>query len=259
MKTHHYLLLVILLLTSGCLHLQEDKNMDVLFQVSTINALMGGLYDGEITYGELKKHGDFGIGTFNGLDGEMIALGGRFYQIGDDGIANWFSDSLKTPFAAVTFFEADKSVQLKETVDYAQLKQYLDELLPSRNIFYAIKIEGTFNYVKTRSVPRQAKPYPPIAEVIKNQPTVEFQLVEGTMVGFYCPAYVSGVNIPGYHFHFINENEISGGHLLKCQIKDAKIEIDYTADFFMALPETKEFYQADLTKDKPAQVDAMEK
>lgn len=46
-----------------------------LFQYSTLEALLGGVYDGEVTVGELLTHGDFGLGTFNSLDGEMIILG----------------------------------------------------------------------------------------------------------------------------------------------------------------------------------------
>ena len=122
MRIIRYLLTAILLVVTmtGCLHCK--KNKDVLFQISTIGALLEGVYDGETTYGELKRHGDFGIGTFNGLDGEMIGLEGKFYQIKTDGIAYLFDDSMKTPFATVTFFESDKSALLNNVENYGQLK-----------------------------------------------------------------------------------------------------------------------------------------
>lgn len=41
-------------------------------EITGLSALLQGDYDGEITYGELKKYGDFGLGTFNSLDGEMF-------------------------------------------------------------------------------------------------------------------------------------------------------------------------------------------
>ena len=241
----------------GCSHLQ--KNDDVLFQTSTINALLEGVYDGEITFRELGQHGDFGIGTFNGLDGEMIGLDGSFYQVKADGVAYPVDDSMKTPFAVVTFFESDRSVLLDKTVDYKQLEQYLDSLLPTKSIFYAIRITGTFEYIKTRSVPRQKKPYPRLVEVVKNQPTFELSDVEGTMVGFRCPVYVEGINVPGYHIHFITSDRESGGHLLECRMKDVKIEIDYTSRFYMVLPESGEFHEVDLTKDKQAELEKIEK
>lgn len=238
MKIIRYLLVVtsLVIAISGCSCLQENK--DVLFQTSTMNAIFKGVYDGEITYKELRQHGDFGIGTFNGLDGELFALEGKFYRIKADGIAYPVDDSMKTPFAVVTFFEPDKSVLLDETFDYKQLQQYLDNLLPTKDIFYAIKIEGTFKYIKARNIPRQNKPYPQFSEVVKNQLIFEFHNVEGTMVGFWCPAYLEEINVPGYHLHFITKDRKTGGHLLECQVQDVKIEIDYTPEFHVALSES---------------------
>jgi acetolactate decarboxylase len=237
-KIIRYLLVVtsLVIAISGCSCLQENK--DVLFQVSTMNAIFRADYDGEITYGELKQHGDFGIGTFDALDGELFALGGKFYRIKADGIAYPVDDSMKTPFAVVTFFQADKSVLLDEASDYKQLQRYLDSLLPTKDIFYAIKIEGTFEYVKARNIPGQNKPYPQFSEVVKNQLIFEFHDVEGTMVGFRSPAYVEGISVPGYHFHFITKDKRMGGHLLECRMENVKIEIDYTPEFHVALSES---------------------
>ena len=225
MRITRYLLIVLLLAItassiSGCLHCPQHcpyyppqgkdvvdvecapKSKDILFQVSTIDALLEGIYDGDITCRELKSHGDFGIGTFNGLDGEMIELGGNVYQCRADGVAYPADDLTKVPFAAVTFFESDKTVLLDKTtgystghntgysMDYKQLGQYLDTLLPTKNIFYAIKITGDYDYIKTRSVPRQNRPYLPLVKVVKNQPTFEFHDVKGTVAGFRCPEYV---------------------------------------------------------------------
>src|SRR4030066_387652 len=151
----------------GCLNLPKDK--DVLFQTSTLSALSEGDYDGDLTYKDLRQHGDFGLGTFDNLDGEMIALAGEFYQIKTDGKAYPVEDSMETPFAIVTFFETDKVVSLDNISDYEQLKQCLDSVLPDKDIFYAIKIEGTFEYIKARSVPAQFKPYPSLDEALKGQ------------------------------------------------------------------------------------------
>ena len=238
MKIIRYLLVATSLVIAicGCSRLQENK--DVLFQVSTMNAIFKGVYDGEITYGELRRHGDFGIGTFDGLDGELFALEGKFYRIKADGIAYPVDDSMKTPFAVVTFFQPDKSVLLDKASDYKQLQQYLDNLFPAKDIFYAIKIEGTFEYVKARNIPRQNRPYPQFSEVVKNQIIFEFHNIEGTLVGFWCPAYLEEINVPGYHFHFITKDKRMGGHLLECQMQDVRIEIDYTPEFHMALSES---------------------
>ena len=254
----HWIALVILTVSTvlGCAHVQKN---DVVFQSSTINALLKGIYDGDVSFGELKNNGDFGIGTFNALDGEMIGLEGSFYQIKDDGVAYLAEDSMKTPFAVVTFFAPDKTVMLDTTDNYKQLKTYLDSLLPSQNIFYAIRMEGKFKYIKTRSVPGQKKPYPPLVEVVKDQSIFEFQDIEGTIVGFRSPDYVRGINVPGYHMHFITRDRKAGGHLLECRIQDVKVEIDNINNLFIALPHGGEFYSVDLAQDKKTDLETVEK
>lgn len=259
MKIDGYLLVAIFLSIAfyGCSHVQ--RNEDIVFQTSTINALFGGVYDGDITYKDLKKHGDFGIGTFNSLDGEMIGLEGKFYQIKDDGMAYSVPDTMKTPFAVVTFFKPNEALFLDNTMDCNQLEKHLDTILPTKNIIYAFKIEGDFKYIKTRSVPKQSKPYPPLIEVVKDPPTFEFNNVQGTIAGFWFPSYMGEINVPGYHFHFITEDRKAGGHILDCQLHNGKIEIDYLSELFMALPENSEFYKADLTKKKTGELEKVEK
>jgi len=243
MKKAHFLLLVTLLIitigASGCLSLPKDK--DVLFQTSMLSVLSEGVYDGDVTFEDLKRRGDFGIGTLNGLDGEMVAVASEFYQIKADGKAYPVEGSMKTPFAVVTFFEPDKAISLDKVLDYGQLSQYLDSMLPTKNIFYAIRVEGAFSYIKARSVPAQSKPYPSLAEALKGQTTFEFHDVTGTLVGFWCPAYVEGINVPGYHFHFITSDRQNGGHLFDCETENVKIEIDYTSKFFMMPLRGEEF------------------
>jgi len=135
----------------------------------------------------------------------------------------------------------------------------LDALLPTENIFYAIKVDGVFDYVKARSVPKQDKPYPPLAEAIKDQSVFEFNDVGGTIVGFRCPEYVDGTNVPGYHFHFITEDRQAGGHLLECRLQNVTVQIDYTSRFYMVLPESNDFYQMDLSQDNQGEPEEVEK
>ena len=232
---------------------------DILTQVSTIDAVLGGLYDGVITYGDLKDYGDFGIGTFEGLDGEMVALDGNFYQIKADGVAYPVTDTMTTPFACVIFFDADREIPVGEGMNYTQFQDYLSDVIQEKNIFHAVKIEGTFGYVKTRSVPGQEKPYPPLVEVTANQPTFEFNDIEGTIVGFYCPDYVEGLNVPGYHLHFITADRKAGGHVLEFIIKDAKLSVDYTSELHIILPDTEEFNRLDLTKSRKEELEEAEK
>ena len=130
----------------------------------------------------------------------MVAFGGAFTRLAD-GKAYLVSGDMETPFASVTFFDADEQYTVPEGIDYAGLQKFLDETLPTENTFYAIKIDGTFSYMKTRSVPAQAKPYPPLVEVTKNQPVFEFTDVSGTVAGFRCPPSLPA-STWRYHLHF---------------------------------------------------------
>ncbi|MFA9381242.1 MAG: acetolactate decarboxylase [Acetanaerobacterium sp.] len=245
-------LLSLCIVCSGCagaaVSSPEDANgsQDVLYQVSTLDALMQGVYDGETTLDELLAHGDFGIGTFEGLDGEMVVLDKTVYQVLASGEVVEAEGSVKTPFAMVTNFDADIQSKITDK-DYTQLQDEINALLPSQNKFYAINIEGTFTYVKTRSVPAQTEPYPTLAEVTSEQRVFEFNNVKGTLVGYWCPEYISGVNLAGYHLHFLSEDHTMGGHLLECSIEEADVSIDTTDDFYMLLPENDHFAGADLS------------
>ncbi len=89
--------------------------------------------------------------------------------------------------------------------------EWLEELLPSRNMIYAIRVDGYFEHVKVRSVPKTEN-YKPLVEVAENQPEFEFNQIKGTIAGFYTPSYLSTVNVPGLHLHFISEDFEHGGH-----------------------------------------------
>jgi acetolactate decarboxylase len=255
-----FLIVVLTLLTATSLAIGAgpDQDRDLIFQVSTLSALQEGVYDGVASMRELGKHGDFGIGTFAGLDGEMAELDGKFYQIRADGKVYPVADSVKSPFAVITYFEVDQKVALKAPLNYQQLQTYIRTLLPTQNIPYAIKISGQFEYVKTRSVPRQNKPYPRLAEVTKNQPTFEFGKVKGTILGYWLPQYLAGVNLAGYHFHFLTDDRQAGGHLLECRLVAGTLEVDYTYGLKLVLPQQSDFFTTDLTKDNREELKKIE-
>lgn len=237
----------------------DPTEREVLYQVSTIDALLAGDFDGEVTYGQISQHGDFGIGTFNALDGEMIQLDGEVFQIKSDGKAYRVPDSTRTPFAAVTYFEADTVVALSGSLSFEQLCARIDSLIPTENSFYAIKVEGDFDFIKARSVPRQSKPYQPMVEIVKTQPTFGYERVKGTLMGFRTPPFMKGLNVPGYHMHFINDDLTRGGHVLACSVGKGTLSIDYTAGFHMVLPNSRSFHRLDLTQDKQDELEKVEK
>lgn len=257
------LALVLVLICSGITACGTAPQRDLLTQISTIKAIQMGLYDGVMTIGDLKQHGDFGIGTFEALNGEMVVLDGKVYQVKSDGKVYQVDDKALTPFASVTYFDNDRQIRLSgedSNISLAKCQALINKALPTQNIFYAIKITGVFSYIKVRSVPAQQKPYPPLVEVTKNQPVFEYHEVGGTIVGFYCPTYVDGVNVPGYHLHFLNNDKLTGGHVLDFTIITGDVSIDYTAEFEMILPGSgSDFYKLDLSPDLSGDLQKSEK
>ena len=229
----------------GALHVEYFRGRDLggderlhhtLFQTSTVEALLEGKYDGDVSFAELGARGDFGLGTLVALDGEMICLDGSFYQVKSDGRAYAVDDKARTPFAVVTIFEPDVSRSLPMPMDFEALCDHLDGTISGGAVCCAVRVDGSFEYVKTRSVPRQHKPYPPLAEVVKNQPTFELRDVSGSLVGFRFPDYAQGLNVSGYHFHFISADRSTGGHVLGCTLTSGELYIDREGDLRLELP-----------------------
>jgi len=243
------LLLAIMIITFHSHSIADtEKPTDSIFQTSLFEALMEGVYEGDLTYGDLKKHGDFGLGTFNRLDGEMVALDGVFYRIDSDGKVSVVDDSLKSPFAIVTFFDSNETLVPDQQLSCEGLKKYIEQALPEKNIFYAIKVSGEFEFMKTRSVHAQEKPYPPVSEAVKDQSEFDLKNIKGTIVGYWLPLYIEGMSQSGFHFHFISDDKKSGGHVLECKTKDISIDIDHIRDFQFNLSDTEDFNNAELKK-----------
>ena len=250
-------LLLFLLLLAGCSSPQPVEK-DKLFQTSTINALLAGVYDGEMSLGALRTKGDFGIGTFHQLDGEMVLLEGIFYQIRSDGKVSRVDTSQTTPFACATPFEIDFEFETDSAMSLAELTTFIDSRIRSLNAPYAIRITGTFASVLARSVPSQKKPYPQLTSITATQPTFRYEQISGDLVGFRLPPFVAGLNVPGYHFHFLSADRTRGGHLLGCEITQGSVQIDESLTLEVALLNRNDFLELDLSGDKSEELKKVE-
>ena len=234
--------------------------LDTITQVSTIDAILAGAYDGIMTCRELISYGDFGIGTFNGLDGEMVLLNGNLFQIRADGKVHVPKLNVTTPFASVVEFNSDISLTLNREINFSGLERIVDKAVNNTNIFCAVKVKGRFAKIKTRSVPAQNKPYPPLTEVTKNQPVFNLEDISGTIVGFRTPYYVKGICVQGYHLHLISDDFNSGGHVLEFTLEQGSAEIDICNCFLLILPEGEnDFSRIDLSRDRSKELDKAER
>ncbi|HBF33900.1 TPA: acetolactate decarboxylase [Candidatus Sumerlaeota bacterium] len=230
-------------------------------QVATMDALISGNYDGSLPLSQLHNYGDFGIGTFDRLDGEMILLNGVIYQVRADGKVYRPNEGIVTPLASVVHFQSEKSLTTSDALDMAGLEKAVAVAAPNQNLPCAIKVTGTFSVIKVRSVPAQTKPYPPLTEVTKTQPVFDYEQVEGTLVGFRQPPFIKGLNMPGFHLHFLSKDTQKGGHLLGFTLAPgAKIDVQVCNQFQVILPSgDNDFARLDLSKDRSADVEKAEK
>jgi acetolactate decarboxylase len=231
---------------------------NTVFMVSPINAILEGLYQTNTTMADLKRQGDFGLGTFNDLDGELILLDGVAYQLNADGIASIAPDTVRTPFATACRFTPFSVEPITKPLAFNEFETFLNDCLPSLNMLYAIRVDGEFQSVRSRSVPR-TRNYTPLVDATAHQKESHFAQVEGTLVGFYTPSFMPSVNVPGYHFHFITGDRTRGGHLLACNVSRGQLSIQVCSRLSLNLPVTLDYLTAEFSRDPRKDIEKAER
>ena len=225
-----------------------DLQHHSLFQVSTSGALVEGVNDGCVSVADLRRHGDFGVGTFDGLDGELVMLDGRCYRARGDGRVLEAPDEALTPFAVVTRFHADRTVELHDVGSLGSLIERLDGERTTDNLFLGIRATGTFERLDLRAACRTELGVP-LVEATSHQEEWSLSEVRGTLVGFWSPTYSRAVAVPGYHLHFVSDDLQQAGHVLGLRIGALHVELHELHDIHLALPESESFVHADLRRD----------
>jgi acetolactate decarboxylase len=224
-----------------------------LFQVSTSGALVAGIYEGAVSAGMILQHGDFGLGTFENLDGEMVVLDGHVYRVQGTGKVSEVTQDALAPFAVVTRFAPEVDLELAPTDSLSALTRRCDDHRQSNNIFYAFRLDGHFHHVRTRAVSRPAG-HGRLVDAAKAQAEFEFSEMQGTLVGLWSPGFSSAFSIPGYHFHFLSQDRLHGGHLLTCSAGALRLRMETLTDFHLALPADEGFLRADLSRNAAAEL-----
>jgi acetolactate decarboxylase len=166
-------------------------------------------------------------------------------------------DDATTPFAVVTRFGYPDALMLDAVTDLAALTGAVDAMRDSANVFFAVRVDGHFDAVHVRAACRTA---PGVRLAVATEQQSEFELagVDGTMVGFWSPPFASGVEIAGYHLHFLTDDRTAGGHVLDCRGRGLRVRVQEESDVHLALPDTAAFRDADLTHDPTADLDRAE-
>lgn len=240
--------------------LPAQNGNDFMYQYSIMDALQAGVYEGNMTFGELRKKGNFGIGTFNGLDGEMIMMDDKVYKMRYDGSIIPVPDKDSTPLAFVKFFKTDTSFIITgSNLTYADVQAKVLAAL-NKNEMYAIRLKGTFTTMRGRSVIPPKKPYPELADHIKNggQSNFNFSAITGTCIGFLMPGYMARTNVAGYHVHFISNDLTHGGHIFDFATDKLEVEIDHIQGTTIELNTHPDFDKTDFTKDRVKDIKKIE-
>ncbi|HXI71519.1 MAG TPA: acetolactate decarboxylase [Verrucomicrobiae bacterium] len=246
---------VALALLTGC---ATPRNS--VTQIGVIDALLAGAYDGQTACGTLLRAGDTGLGTFDRLDGEMIVLDGHLYQVRADGKVYSPVPETTTPFAVVTQFRPALSRELNGGITFREFQERVDALLPNTNVVCAFRLTGTFRQMKTRSVPAQSKPYVPLLEATRHQSVFELGSCRGTVVGFRMPDFVKGINVPGYHAHFLTADRQAGGHVLEFTLDEGTLELAVCSQIDLRLPIDGDTLKGiDFSRDRRMELDKAEK
>jgi acetolactate decarboxylase len=232
---------------------------DALVQFSLMASLAADDYTGGATLRELLAEGNFGLGTFDRLDGEMIVLDGHVYQALSDGTVREAELADTTPFAVVTYFAEDGRLENFSAATLDDLDAQLDRKLPRHNVPYALRIRGEFKSLTIRSVPAQSPPFKPLIDVVKNQAVWEHANVRGTMVGFRCPEWMNTINVSGYHWHFLSDDRKIGGHVFGCDFENATLGYDECDSVVIRLPNTEAFNTFDAADVSEHDVDSIER
>jgi acetolactate decarboxylase len=235
-------------LVSSALSEYFESQRHRMYQISTATTLVEGIYQGGISSKELLKHGDFGLGTFEGLDGEMVVVDSAIYQARPDGTVQRRDEDFRVPFAVVTHFWEDSAFETGEIRSLRELESMCDHHRESDNLFYALRLNGQFEAIHVR-VMRPAPPGTRLVDAVKAQPEFHFSNIEGTLVCIWSPRYASSFNVPGYHFHFLSHDHSKGGHALDCNAKDLRAGIQMLCEYDVRLPSKGPFLTADLTQD----------
>ena len=237
-------------LVASALHEYLHFSPSRIYQISTSVALVEGINSGSISSSTLLEHGDFGLGTFDGLDGEMVILDGGIYQA--SGSARRRSDEFPVPFASVTQYCEEAVFQINQIASLADVEVACDRYRPSDNLFYALRLDGVFGNIHARAV-HPAQGGAKLLDAAQSQLEFHYQNVEGTLVCLWSPRYSSSFSIPGYHFHFLSKDRTKGGHVLNCTAGQLRVGVQTISEYDVRLPEKGTFLKADFSKD-PASV-----
>ena len=225
-KTQLWIAPLVAILALGCGDRPErlDGSSGRLFQVGTLQSFLDGDYQGYWSFAEIEPEGDVGLGTFEGINGELVVADGAYWHVYPDGSVAEVDPNERTPFAQVTNFLPDRFGSMRGPLDCGST---LDDLLTTQSgfdedVLYVATIRGRFSSITTRAIDKQEPPYHPLADLTPMQHEFPMTDVTGTMVLVHTPGTLETVSPAGFHYHFITADHERGGHVVSCSVVEAQ-------------------------------------
>ncbi|MEE3449813.1 MAG: acetolactate decarboxylase [Acutalibacteraceae bacterium] len=218
----------------------SDANNVKMYQISTLQALAMGHTRSVIDVAELKKHGNTGLGTYEGVNGEMIVVDGQCFRAKDNGSVVPADDDMGVPFASICNFAGSIHFDIKEMCSIEDVKTLLNikiEELFGLNSMHMVKIDGEFDEIDARSEEEYHAIHVSLKDMLqKTQRSFRFDRLSGTLVCVYYPDFMDGINVSGWHIHFISDDRQKGGHVFELKMTSGHAQLDKISTIEIKLP-----------------------
>jgi len=219
-------------------------------QFSFVDALVAGLFDGAFPASQVTASGTLGVGCGDALDGELVLLDDGLHVCRAEGVSPVGPDA-RLPFAEVVDFTPTFTRQLTGPLSEADFEELVDSLVPSHNLFYAIRLDGVFDSLTVREAQKQQRrpgeqSFPGLADAVKSQHETTVGETAGTLLGFKGPDVFQGLSVADYHLHYLAEDRLFGGHSMDFQLRSGTLSIEAYASFTVHLPEVESYLEAEL-------------
>jgi len=234
----------------------------MMYQVSTLQALALGYSRAVITVDKLLQEGDTGLGTFEDVNGEMIVMDGNCYRADQNGNVSVVAPETGVPFAAVAKLYGEQQFQLENMPDITAIRTELTRKIEEvfgLNSMHIVRIDGEFEKVDARSEAPYRSHHITLKEVLsQTQEAFIFENIRGSLVGVYFPDYMDGINMPGWHLHFLSEDRSKGGHVFDVSLREGEAKVDKITNIYINLPKEAAFDTYSLKQDLQEEIKSVE-
>ncbi len=213
-------------------------------QFSFVDALVAGLLDGAFPASTVASAGTLGVGCGDALDGELVLIDGSLFVCNGE-VTPVLSDA-QLPFAEVALFEPTFTVSIDAPHGEKQFEELIESLVPSDNLFYALRFDGSFSRMTVREAVRQQRPYPGLADAVRSQHESTVAATTGTLLGFKGPDVFQGLSVADFHLHYISDDRTFGGHSMDFELLSGTLSIEAYASFTVHLPQVASYLSAEL-------------